>query len=151
MTTDQRMHERESWRMIEPWPKNGARNQSPLSDKAVDGHTAIQRAAWQQVIDQKLNEWQRNPGQLDEPDTLTPSQETIQRALALAGVLSKEGCAAPTRIVPDAHGGIVFERKEKGLFESIRISADGSVEHCVFQDGRLVRREPWPVQFDDNL
>lgn len=98
---------------------------------------------WQKLIEYRLIEWRCNPSQLDEEGTVTPSRETIQLAIDLATLMSKAVLPAPTRIVPDAEGGIVFERQEKGVFESIRISADGSMEHRVFENCRLVFREPW--------
>jgi len=68
------------------------------------------RDAWQNLIDYQLIEWGRDPSQLDDEGTETPSRETIQLAISLAEKLHQGGLAAPTRIVPDAHGGIVFER-----------------------------------------
>ena len=80
---------------------------------------------WQRLTEQLTN-WRCNPDQLDEERTVTPSWDTIQLALDLATWMSKRGLPAPTRIVPDADGGIVFERQKKDAFESIRISA-GSI------------------------
>jgi hypothetical protein len=132
-----------------PLPKavlTGADGDAPLTPRK-NGDSQ----KWQELIDHPLIDWVLDPSQLDEPGTVTPSKETIQRAIRLARILSNEALPAPVRIVPDAHGGIVFERRQKGLSESIRISADGSVEHCVFLNCRLARRELWPVEFDDDL
>jgi hypothetical protein len=70
---------------------------------------------------------------------------TIHLATLLAGALSKFDFPAPTRIVPDAHSGIVFERRDGNAFESIRLSAGGSVEYCFFENSRLVSHEHWGV------
>lgn len=98
---------------------------------------------WQNMIDYQLIEWGRNPSQLEHEDIQPPSTDTILRAIRLANMLWKRGLPEPTRIVPDAHGGIVFERHEGNVFESIRLSADGSSEYCAFEGSRLVERQPW--------
>src|SRR5712692_733759 len=65
---------------------------------------AAAREKWQEFIDNQLIEWGRDPSQLDEEGTQTPSKETIQLAMDLAGNLRKRGLPAPTRILPDVHG-----------------------------------------------
>jgi hypothetical protein len=124
--------------------------------QAVATHAATEspvtrdsRQQWQRLINYRLIEWRYNPSLLDEEGTVTPSKDTIQFAIDLATQMSETGMAAPTRIVPDVNGGIVFERKGKDHFESLRISAHGSVEHRVFENCRLVYREPWTVRFRD--
>lgn len=99
---------------------------------------------WQALIDDQLLEWVRDPSQLDDDETQSPSREIISWAISLATSLSLQRYAAPTRIVADATGGIVFELQDKGLLESIRLSADGSAEYCAFEDARLVNRKPLP-------
>jgi hypothetical protein len=101
------------------------------------------REAWQKLIDDKLIEWGSNPGQLDEERTTTPSRSTIRLATQWASKLSRQGFPAPLRVVPDAHGGIVFERREHDVFETLRFGADQSIEHCVFRNWKLVVRESW--------
>lgn len=101
---------------------------------------------WQALIEDQLLEWGRDPSQLEDDETQSPSKEIIAWAISLASLLSRENYAAPTRIVPDAHGGIVFELQDKGLLESIRLSADGSAEYCAFVDARLVDRKPLPLR-----
>ena len=100
---------------------------------------AFQR--WEALIDDPLIEWGRDPSQLENEEIQPPSKSTIQLAIRLAVMLSKPGFPAPTRIVADADGGIVFERQERNLFESIRLSADGSAEYCAFINARMVERE----------
>jgi hypothetical protein len=96
---------------------------------------------WERIIDRKLIEWGRDPSQLDEEGTVTPSKQTIQFAVAMAWWLRNEGLPAPTRVVPDAHGGIVFEIHQKNLHEMLRLSADFSLDYCVFENCRLVQRQ----------
>jgi hypothetical protein len=104
------------------------------------------REAWQVLIDHRLIEWGRDPCQLDEEGTEVPSKDTIRRAIKLADRLCKDGLPAPTSIVPDAHGGIVFERKSGELFESVRIMPDGTAEYCAFKYCRLIDRQPWDLE-----
>ncbi len=107
------------------------------------GREDVSREEWQRLIDYQLIEWGWNSGQLDADDVPSPSRDTVQRAIELAEMLCQKGVSAPTRVVPDAHGGIVFEREAGNMFGSIRISADGSVEYCEFENCRMVQRQPW--------
>ena len=101
------------------------------------------REAWQTVIDQKLIDWRSNAGQFDDEEIESPSRETIGIAIEIAHALQRQGRAAPTRVVPDARGGIVFERGEGHVFETIRVGPGHQVEYCLFHDSRLVRSEYW--------
>jgi hypothetical protein len=105
-------------------------------------HETTIREEWQKLIDGPLRQWQRDPSQLEDDDVQAPSSDTIRQAIQLAERLRDQGVPPPTRVVPDAHGGIVIEREAGRLFESYRISADGSVESREFEDCRLVKRMP---------
>jgi hypothetical protein len=91
--------------------------------------------------DLRLIEWWLDPSQLEDDETPLPSRDTIQLAIQVADLLRCKDSPAPTRIVPDAHGGIVFEFEAGSEFASIRISKDGSIEFCVFQDCQMVHRQ----------
>jgi hypothetical protein len=110
----------------------GADTASPATIEQADDDQF--RESWQALIDHRLIEWGRDPRQLDEEGTKVPSKDTIQRAIWLADRLCKNGLPAPTNIVPDAHGGIVFERKCGEMFESVRVMPDGTAEYCAFKD-----------------
>jgi hypothetical protein len=116
-----------------------ADNESPPIDE--QGRNDHSREAWQRLIDFTLIEWGRDPGQLDDDGIVPPPMSAIQLAISLAKELSRRGLPAATRVVPDAHGGIVFEREGKDTLETIRISADGDAEYCVFRGSRLDHRE----------
>ena len=118
----------------------GAISEARITPDYGQKEEALQR--WQALIDDQLLEWGRDPSQLEDDETQPPSRETIALAISWARSLSLQDYAAPTRIVADAHGGIVFELQDRKLFESIRLSADGSAEYCVFVDARLVDRKP---------
>ena len=96
---------------------------------------------WQAVIEDRLVEWGRNPGLFEDADIQPLSKETIHSAIELAKRLTRAGVPAPTRVVPDANAGIVFELQQGSLFESLRLSSDGSVEYCAFENARLVERD----------
>lgn len=98
------------------------------------------REGWD-LIERQLIEWGCDPGHLDEEGTQSPSPQTIQTAIRLASDLSHQGNASPTRVVPDAHGGIVFEFEGKGVFESVHVLPDGNIEHRLFQNHRLMHRQ----------
>ena len=111
-----------------------------------DDETAYEaRERWQELIDYRLIEWFRDPSRLEDDEIPPPSSATIRLAIELADRCRRKGFAAPTRVVPDAHAGIVFERDAGDVFESIRISADGTTEYCAFVRSRLVERELWTL------
>jgi hypothetical protein len=99
------------------------------------------RAAWQELIDQTLSKWQRDPSRLDEEGMTNPSAETIQCAIDLASTLDIRGMPAPTRISADVRGGIAFEFEQGQLFQSIHVRPDGRLEQRRFLKNRLVWRE----------
>jgi hypothetical protein len=101
------------------------------------------RRKWQDIIDYQLIDWGMNPSQFDDEGDEPPSRETVGVAIRVATEFQKDGRVAPSRVVPDAQGGIVFERKERNLFETIRIQPDGKIEYSVFRNSRLVHREYW--------
>ena len=102
------------------------------------------------LIETKLIEWGRDPSQLDEEGTTTPSVDTIQLAIETASRLSRDCDPAPTRVVPDVHGAIVFELQGRNTFESLHVQPDGRIEHRFFRDHRLQRQEHWVLETDDN-
>ncbi len=105
-------------------------------------HEPAAHDKWQAMIDYRLDQWESDPSQLDDDEMPSASRDTIRLAIRVAKQLRDNGSPAPTRIVPDAHGGIVFEREAGSVFESIRISAGGSAEYCGFEDCRMVQRAP---------
>jgi hypothetical protein len=95
------------------------------------------------AVESQLIEWGCDGGRPDEDDIEPASKDTIQRAIRVAAELSREANPAPTRVVADAHGGIVFELQAGKSLESIHIHASGDIEHRVFRSHRLVLREKW--------
>lgn len=102
---------------------------------------ASARAIWDDLIDNKLIEWGRNPSALEDDDFVSPTSEVINEACALALEMRNANCPPPLRICPDGDGGICFERKVGKWFESLELSVDGKVELSTFYDCNLVRRQ----------
>ena len=93
---------------------------------------------WQSIIDEKLIEWSAFPGQFESEEFQVPAAVAIGLASDIAHSCWKQGVAAPTRVVPNGEGGVVFERIDGTTFEAIEIEADGQVEYRVFEKSRLV-------------
>ena len=102
----------------------------------------LRREAWQQLINQQLIEWGRDAGQFEDEGVEPPTRATVQRAIDVARKLSDAGLPAPNSVVPDANGGIVFERREKDCVAVIHVWDDGMVEYQRFHGTRLIERRP---------
>ena len=73
-------------------------------------------------------------------DDAPPALETIRLAMKLAFSIGAIGLAMPSRIVLDANGGIVLDDPASdGEYVSYRV-ADGTIEKCVFEGGKLKQR-----------
>ena len=103
------------------------------------------RDAWQAVIDKRLVEWGRDPSGLEDDGITPPSPEAVYQAGQLALTWRDEGVAHPLRVAPTGDGGIVFERWEGGLFQSIEIQANGTIELATFRNSRLLSRRRLPL------
>ena len=99
-----------------------------------------QRQRWQEIIDRRLIEWGRDPSQLEDDDLEAPTTDTIVVAIRVAQFLCDERLPAPTNVVPDTDRGIVFERRQGPMFESVRIMHDGNIDVTRFENCHLVER-----------
>lgn len=107
------------------------------------GDTTTQwRESWQHFIDTKLLEWLREPEQLADEGVDAPSPRIVRLATDYAEKFRDEGCPPPASIVPDANGGVVFERRQNGDSEVVHFWDDGIIELLLFCGSRLIwRRE----------
>ena len=104
------------------------------------------REKWQELIDHKLIEWGRNPSQFDDEGVEPPSGEIILQAIELAEQFRDKELTPPDSVVPDANGGIVFERRGGDVSEVFHVWDDGTIEYQCFQGTRL--RERWALVVD---
>ena len=119
--------------------------QQVVPTRAAAHETESRQQQWQRIIDNKFIEWAVHPEQFDDDDGAPPSRETIHLAATLAKQLINEDVEAPTRVVVDANGGIVFEIHEGDIYEAITVAPDLSIEYRAFVSGRLIKREPWQL------
>jgi hypothetical protein len=96
---------------------------------------------WDDIID-RLIDIGRNVGDFAAEGMTAPSRATIARAAKLAAWMRDEGYQPPDRVVPDAGGGVVFERTTSRTHETICV-ADSVVDHCWYLDGRLCHQQRW--------
>lgn len=125
---------------------------APRLAKAVDtnvGSSARQmtptiddeeREAWENLIDNTLIDWGRDPEVLEDDGVTPPSVETIKHAYEIAAALRRVNFPAPTRIVPTGDGGIAFEVDAGSDFVSVEIGDNGTVEYLRFSGSKLVER-----------
>jgi hypothetical protein len=100
------------------------------------------RAAWQSLIDYRLIELGCHSEQIDDEGVSPPSRAIVQIAIQLAERFRDAGFLPPSSVVPDANGGIVFERREENTTEVFHIWDDGEIEYQRFEGSRLVERRP---------
>ena len=130
--------------MTQPVVPYSAASQTSVSQLAevLQDRSAENDDGWAKVLD-KFIEWGTHPESFIEEGFAAPSIDTICRAYEEVVKPFRKTCVPPPQVVPDTHGGIVFERRDNGLFESIRVQADGQIEHCRFSNGKLVDRQMW--------
>jgi len=100
---------------------------------------------WWQVVERTLLQWEQDPSLLEEEGMEIPSIITIREAIRLANALFVTRSVPPTRIVPDGNGGIVFERQEGIVYETIELLPDKEPEYCLFQNAQLLHRHTFSM------
>lgn len=100
------------------------------------------RRAWQRLIDETLLKWLLDPESLSDAGVDPPTKTILRLAVDFAELYRDRGLSAPDRIVPDPNGGIVFERREGAVSETVHVWDDGSIEYLRFEGDRLVERGP---------
>jgi hypothetical protein len=88
--------------------------------------------------------WHNEPDYLVDEDVLPPTRQIIYKAYRLAMALRDNRSPGPLRVVPDGDGGIVFERQEGAVFETISVESTGRVEVMSFEGSRLTARITLP-------
>ncbi|MEX0820146.1 MAG: hypothetical protein WD070_11160 [Pirellulaceae bacterium] len=118
---------------------------SPSASMIDARREEARREAWQRLIDEKLLEWVREPGQLKDNGIDAPTATIVRLSLYWASQFCEAGFPAPDSIVPDPNGGIVFERREGDVSEVLHVWDDGSAEYMRFHGTQLAERQPLGV------
>lgn len=98
---------------------------------------------------EKLRSWQRDPESArleDEDDPI--GSDVVTRAIEAALLLSAGGITAPTAVVPDCDGCILFVKQDQGLGASgqdwrhvtMRFCPENRVEVCVTKSDGTVEQ-----------
>lgn len=112
---------------------------------SAEQETAVASSAvtiWEHFIDHTLIKWGENSSLFADEEFDGPGREIISRAIEIAKQYARDGKPAPDRIVPDADGGLVFERRQGTLSEKIHLWDDGLVEYVQLHGTRVVERYP---------
>ena len=96
-------------------------------------------SGWWDVIDKKLIDWGRDPGQFD-GDIEPPSDRVIAKAAEIVKFCRESGRPQPTNVHPDGSGGIVFELIINEVRQVLHVWDDCSVEFMQFTAGSLTER-----------
>ncbi len=126
-------------------PRNSAVSTGVDSNAPVTkeyGREDNRKQSWD-AIEAQLISWGCDPHQLDEGGTVTPSGDTIRQAIQFATDFARQSRPAPTRVVPDVRGGIVFELAGPNRLETIHVHADSRIEYRLIVNHRVVNREFW--------
>ena len=94
---------------------------------------------WKRII-YTLEEWQKDLSFFDAEDYDPPCSDVIAEALELAIDLRSANWFPPHSVVPDAGGGIVFERRNGADSQKIHLWSDGPVEYIELRNHKVVYR-----------
>ena len=106
----------------------------------IGGGSPAAASEWQEIIDRQLVEWGRDPDALADEGIEPPSSATIRLARRVAQATRDAGAPPPSRVVIDGAGGIAFERLDSGIYETLLVRKDGSVEALAFRGAALLSR-----------
>lgn len=104
--------------------------------------TNFDRHGWDNAVNRLLLWWQDPARAGDDDGFVPPSRVAVDVAIQVATALRDNRRPPPLRVIPDGEGGVAFERRGGHIFESLRVAADGEKELLVFENSRLVLREP---------
>jgi len=114
----------------------------PTSSSSGISPVTANHERWDRLIDDQLIEWGSDTDRFEDEGIDSPTPETIQRAIMAATKFRDAGYVAPDSVVPDASGGIVFERRENDVSEVIHVWDDGAIEYQRFNGTQLIHRRP---------
>ncbi len=94
---------------------------------------------WQQALDTLVG-WWTDPEIFDDEDCEPPAPNVVAKAIAFAKKFQDEDVPAPHRVVSDAGGGIIFERRSGSYSEKLHFWDDGKTEVIEMSGHKVVRR-----------
>ena len=106
---------------------------------------------WDAVQDQLIDLCPRHDDpqdRIDEDGYMLPSGRAIASASRVAGLLRTVGQSAPSAVIQDAIGGIIFEWTSGPCVERLIINRRGEMEVVVFRNSQLVFRKPASIMRD---
>ncbi|HVA48907.1 MAG TPA: hypothetical protein VNH11_21250 [Pirellulales bacterium] len=122
---------------------NAAKTTVALSESlATPALTSIDHD-WDDVQDQLIDLGPKHSDpeeRLDEDGYMLPSGQAIASASNLARQLRKNGAVAPTHVIQDAIGGVVFEWKSGQCVDRLTVNRRGEMEVVGFRNSALVYR-----------
>lgn len=106
---------------------------------------------WDAVVNQLIDLAPKHDDpeeRIDEDGYLLPGAQALASASRVVALLRSEGQGAPSAIVQDGLGGLVFEWTSGRQIERLIISSRGEMEVVVFHDSQLVFRKPASIVRD---
>ena len=94
---------------------------------------------WQQALE-KLSDWWTDPQVFDDEDYEPPSPSVVSKAIGWANKLKDDNCPAPHRVVTDASGGIIFERRNGLHSQKFHFWDDGKIEFIEMNGHKVINR-----------
>jgi hypothetical protein len=106
---------------------------------------------WDAVLDQLIDLAPKHNDpeeRLDDDGYILPSGQAIVSASDVAARLRSEGETAPSAVIQDAVGGIVFEWASGQIVERLVINRRGEMELVVFRNSQMMFRRPVSIVRD---
>ncbi len=115
---------------------------NPAANNGNGGGHDPYTAAWQRLIDEKLDDWSIRPEQFDEEGVKAPTRKALWEALYFSVFFRNDNVEPPLRVAPDGSGGIAFEWRKGNEFDTVEIDANGKMVRLLYENGKLVVRQP---------
>lgn len=95
---------------------------------------------WRRAV-RLLRSWMWGMPIIEEEGLVPPSQEVIDVAIKVAHQFSEQGMDAPSRVIPNGEGGIMFERYlqsgDSRVLETVEVFSDRQVEFSKYDNSSL--------------
>ena len=95
---------------------------------------------WHRLIDEKLIPWGIGKYDFDIEEQSPPTPIALDRACKFALHMKKTDFPAPTSLIADINGGVVFEIRRGDFVERLQIWEDGEAELLHLKNGQVTMR-----------